>query len=592
MTDTPKIDALKNASSRSDLARLLDVNVVFLTNILYKVGTENQYKQFSIPKRGKGVRVISAPNDKLKDLQRRIANLLIDCRQELFNSKKIKNNFSFGFEKDKSIISNASRHKGKRIILNLDLRDFFESFNFGRVRGYFISNRDFKLTPVVATTLAQAACYKGVLPQGSPCSPVITNFICNIMDMRLAKLAKELGCTYTRYADDITFSTNKKIFPEELAIPELEGVILGSRLVNEITKAGFKVNDAKTRLAYKSSRQEVTGLTVNQIVNVDRRYAKKVRALAQTLYSTGKYKLPDENGNMILGSLARLEGMFSFIDSIDKFNNKNKKNKQPERSKKVKSESKNDCLCLNSREKAYSKFIYYKYFHGNTVPTILTEGKTDRIYLTSALHSLSADYPNLIEETNNGKKIKFNIFKPNFKTDYLWGSLNGTDNLKSFVKNYQEKYNFYYEIDAKNPVIMIIDNDTGANGLIKYLNGKVKSLKDIKSPKDIRNMPYIHAFYNLYIVLTPLSESGEQTSMEDLFTSDILETLLDGKKFNKANEQNTETEYSKHIFSIKVVRDKNRNIDFKGFKPIFDAIEAIIRHYQELSKSRIINKAR
>ncbi|HGJ5898325.1 retron Ec67 family RNA-directed DNA polymerase/endonuclease [Arsenophonus apicola] len=591
MTDTKKIDALKNASSRNDLAKLLNVNVIFLTNILYKVGTDNQYKQFSIPKRGTGIRVISAPNDKLKDLQRRIANLLIDCRQELFNSKKIKNNFSFGFEKDKSIISNASRHKGKRIILNLDLRDFFGSFNFGRVRGYFISNRDFKLTPVVATTLAQAACYKGVLPQGSPCSPVITNFICNIMDMRLAKLAKELGCTYTRYADDITFSTNKKIFPEELAIPELEGVILGSRLVNEITKAGFKVNDAKTRLAYKSSRQEVTGLTVNQIVNVDRRYAKKVRALAQTLYSTGKYKLPDKNGNMILGNLARLEGMFSFINFIDKSNNiENKKNKQPEKYVKVQEKLNGYRLRLNAREKAYSKFIYYKYFHGNTIPTILTEGKTDRIYLTTALHSLSAIYPNLIEETNNGKKIKLNICKSNTKASYFLDLSGGTANLKKFVMRYRDEYELYYGTDAKNPVIIILDNDSGPNKLLDHLKNKVENCpNDVKS---MRRMKYIHVTHNLYIVLTPLSESVRETSMEDLFSPEVLNITLNGKYFNKANDQDTETEYSKHIFSTKVVRDKNRNIDFKGFKPIFDAIEAIINHYQELSKSRIINKAR
>lgn len=181
MVATSKLLLLKVAASRADLAKLLDVKLVFLTNILYRIGTDNQYKDFSIPKKGKGVRLISAPEDSLKDLQRRIADLLMECRDETFKIKKIKNNYSFGFERNKSIISNAFRHRGKNIILNIDLKDFFKSFNFGRVRGYFLSNRDFLLNPIVATTLAKAACYKGSLPQGSPCSPVITNLICSIM---------------------------------------------------------------------------------------------------------------------------------------------------------------------------------------------------------------------------------------------------------------------------------------------------------------------------------------------------------------------------------------------------------------------------
>lgn len=96
------------------------------------------------------------------------------------------------------------------------------------------------------------------------------------MDMRLAKLAKKYGCTYSRYADDITISTNKNTFPLEMATVQPEGVVLGKVLVKEIENSGFEINDSKTRLTYKTSRQEVTGLTVNRIVNIDRCYYKKL----------------------------------------------------------------------------------------------------------------------------------------------------------------------------------------------------------------------------------------------------------------------------------------------------------------------------
>ena len=100
-------------------------------------------------------------------------------------------------------------HVGSKYVLNIDLQDFFDSFNFGRVRGFFIKNRNFQLNPDVATVIAQIACYDNKLPQGSPCSPVITNLISHSLDIRLASLAKKYKCTYTRYADDITFSTRE-----------------------------------------------------------------------------------------------------------------------------------------------------------------------------------------------------------------------------------------------------------------------------------------------------------------------------------------------------------------------------------------------
>lgn len=582
MTRTSKLDALRVAASREDLAKLLNVKLVFLTNVLYRIGTDNQYTQFPVPKKGNGIRMISAPTERLKDLQRRICDLLSECRNELFISQGTINNYSFGFEKDKSIILNAFRHRNKRTILNIDLSNFFESINFGRVRGYLMSNKDFLLNPIVATTIAKAACYKGVLPQGSPCSPVISNLICSIMDIRLAKLAKENGCSYSRYADDITFSTNKINFPRELALLQPEGVILGKVLVNEIKRAGFEINDSKTRLAYKPSRLEVTGLTVNKIVNVERRYSDKTRALAHTLYSTGEYKLPDENGDMVVGSLDKLEGMFGFIDQLDKFNNiQKKKSKQPEKYALAPATLHSFKSKLNSREKAYGKFIYYKFFHGHSCPTIVTEGKTDRIYLKTALHALSANYHELHRNRKDGKgkEIDLNILKITDKLNYFLNISGGTADLKKFVERYKEHYSSYYGSFPKQPVIMVLDNDSGPKELLNYLRNKVKSCPD--DIEAIRKMRYVHIFHNLYMLLTPLTDTGNETSMEDLFPTDVLSIELDGKKFNKSNDGDSKTEYGKHVFSVKIVKDKKRKIDFSKFSYIFDIIKEIKSHYQQ-----------
>lgn len=139
----------------------------------------------------------------------------------------------------------------------IDLENFFDCFHFGRVCGYFLKYSDFRLPVEVATVIAQLTCYQGKLPQGSPCSPIITNLICSIFDIRLLKFAKKYRLNYTRYADDLTFSTNnfKFLTVEATFFEELE---------KEIVDVGFRINIKKTKVQYRDSRQEVTGIIVNK----------------------------------------------------------------------------------------------------------------------------------------------------------------------------------------------------------------------------------------------------------------------------------------------------------------------------------------
>lgn len=166
-------------------------------------------------------------------------------------------NISHAFQKEKSIITNAQIHRNKRFVLNIDLENFFNSFHFGRVKGFFEKDKNFKVPPDVALIIAQLTCYQGVLPQGAPSSPIITNLICRILDLRILKLAKKYKLDYSRYADDLTFSTNIRSFDAQ----EKEFL---SVLETEIKRAGFKINTKKTRLQFNNSRQEVTGLIVNK----------------------------------------------------------------------------------------------------------------------------------------------------------------------------------------------------------------------------------------------------------------------------------------------------------------------------------------
>ena len=205
--------ALKAATSLSDVAKLLGFKPKAVSYLLYKKPAATKYKTFQIPKRNGGQRTIQAPTAALKLLQRKLSVLLQDCVDKINKAKHRKDRIAHGFKRKRSIFTNAREHGHRRWVFNLDLEDFLPTINFGRVRGLFIKNRDFGLRENVATVIAQIACHENSLPQGSPCSPVISNLVGHLLDMRLVRLAFDARCMYSRYADDLTFSTNQGEFP-------------------------------------------------------------------------------------------------------------------------------------------------------------------------------------------------------------------------------------------------------------------------------------------------------------------------------------------------------------------------------------------
>jgi RNA-directed DNA polymerase len=245
-----------------------------LTRWSHAAGHSHAYSTFEIAKRSGGTRKISSPAVPLRDIQRRLARVLADVYRP--------RSCVHGFTRGMSIVSNARSHARRRHILNVDLQGFFAAINFGRVRGVLMA-KPFQFHPSIATTIARLACRDDQLPQGAPTSPILANMVCMRLDGELMRLAEQLGCRYTRYADDLTFSTNRPIFPADLAVlvspPLGTHAAVGPALTSLINANGFAINPDKVRLSSKNSAQRVTGLIVNRFPNVPRKFVRQLRAM-------------------------------------------------------------------------------------------------------------------------------------------------------------------------------------------------------------------------------------------------------------------------------------------------------------------------
>ena len=380
------IKELKVCKDLSDLALLLDVQPRFLSKQIYHVDDADKYYSFSIPKKNGLERHIHSPNTKLKFIQTRLSRLLYQCYFDLHDKPKNPSRvLSHGFQRgrDLSIYTNANRHTNKRYVFNADIENFFPSFNFGRVRGYFAKNKNFALTETVATVIAQTACFNNSLPQGAPTSPIITEFISQILDYRLQSLASRYRCTYSRYADDITFSTNLREFPTYISYlcPKQKNWVAGAELEKGVAKSGFELNVKKVRMQHFNQRQATTSLTVNKKVNVGSYYYKGVRLYAHAMMTSGKAvssKKAIEPGKPL--SANQILGMLSHVHDIK---GRELEHKALRFYKEVKAAPHYLRLMGN--------FYHYQRIHINPRPIIICEGKTDYIYLKEAIRWNVAD---------------------------------------------------------------------------------------------------------------------------------------------------------------------------------------------------------
>lgn len=240
--------------------------------------TRRRYTSFEIRKKSGGVRQIDAPRRGLKNI--------LYYLNKIFQSIYTPLSAATGFVQGKSVVDNAQCHIGKNYVFNIDLKDFFPSITQPRVWKR-LQLKPLNISQPIANIIAGLCCMKKkeqngsvsyILPQGAPTSPIITNMICDKLDRRLIGLAARFNLTYTRYADDITFSSDHYVYAEDGDFrKELERII---------TDQGFSINEKKTRLQKKGSHQEVTGLIVNEKANVARKYVRELRSI---LYIWEKY---------------------------------------------------------------------------------------------------------------------------------------------------------------------------------------------------------------------------------------------------------------------------------------------------------------
>lgn len=274
--------------TRSDVASLLGVSLKQLTWWIWALDERKQYQRFEIARRSGGdPREINAPIKPIKDMQRGLAHHIA----QIYRPRS----HVHGFVEGRSVISNSSRHRRKTWVLRVDLWKFFDEINFGRVRGIFLKP-PFDYSEEVATTLAQLCCHHNALPQGAPTSPIISNLVCRQLDSELADLARKERCHVTRYADDITISTDRTVFPASLASWEGGRSTVGPELAQLIDENGFKVNKQKTTLTRYTQRQRVTGLVINEKLNVPRDYVRSLRSL---LYVWERYGPDDAEAAML-----------------------------------------------------------------------------------------------------------------------------------------------------------------------------------------------------------------------------------------------------------------------------------------------------
>lgn len=289
--------------------------------------TKGRYREFYIPKRSGGRRRISAPRTGTYKHMLHALNLLLSA---VYTPSA----HAMGFAPGRSIVTGAKVHVGQHFVFNTDLHDFFPSVRRARVKSRLLLP-PFSFTEEVAIAIAGLCTLRVdhpsgddgssgrptyVLPQGAPTSPLLTNAVCDRLDRRLAGLARRRGANYTRYADDITFSSPHNLYSE--------GSTFRTELSRILAVEGFEMNEAKTRVQRSGQRQEVTGLVVNRRVNVCRHYVRSLRAV---LYVWRRYGydaalaallrhdrvVPERRGRRRLPDLTRvIEGRLLFVRQV------------------------------------------------------------------------------------------------------------------------------------------------------------------------------------------------------------------------------------------------------------------------------------
>lgn len=581
-----KIINFKNIKSVEEFCMEMEIKETTLN--YYNYGLSKNFEKYhvkNIKKSGGGDRQLLIPHKVLRGFQKKLANELTKYIQLKYNKK---NNIVHSYKKEKSIITHGKNHINKKIMISLDYKDFFPSINFFRVRGFFKNNKHFQLSDELATMLANLICYSdglkidknnwnksSQLPQGAPTSPLISNLICKGVDYKLSKIAFKNKLKYTRYADNLTFSTNIN-----LSNAKIEKIILEIKKISNLE--GFEINNDKTYVRRNYQQQRSLSIVLNKKINVTKNYYLETKAMCHSLYKSGAFVV---NGRK--SSINHLIGRVSYIYHLD-----------------LQNKIKND-----SKKIMYDQIMKFNLLFNEKEPIIFVEGISEKRILKAALKRLILNDPNnetykkFIEINGDNKyRYKFKIYlsKRNEKDNpkNFLKITKGGDALKVFMNNYiKDKYGFKnfchkYPNNEIRPIILLYDNELG-DDCENWGNNK-NSLKPIQKTlfenrnniklkecyEELKNKNFYKYDKNLNICVLPNSNlDSNNIQIEDLLDEKIINGKhWNGKTLNHKGGKNTnKNEYTKNQLSIFVAQNwKNKDFEFKKFKEVFELFEKII----------------
>ena len=298
--------ALLSINTWRELSYLLNLTPLQVEQII----NNPSYIEFKIPKKKGKPRLICQPNAELMKIQRRL-NLYFQAIYEFHIPSCVHGFVSKSNTANRSIVTNAKPHIGKKNILVIDLKDFFTTIRAKRVKKLFSS---WGINDEIASTLALLCTYKGTLPMGAPTSPIVSNLCSYELDMKLMRFCELNQVNYSRYADDLTFSSNENISDE-----------LIQSLIQMIRENGFEINYKKLRRIGSYRKQKITGIIVNEKLSVERKLKKKLRAIEHDIKLNGIAKAAERHfgsskpvSDEIQNKFQRkINGLKSFRDMVE-----------------------------------------------------------------------------------------------------------------------------------------------------------------------------------------------------------------------------------------------------------------------------------
>lgn len=291
-------DKYNNLLSSFNLVNTTDIKKI--NKILYNISNniDANYEEIIIHKKSGGLRFLYEPSKELKNIQKRILKNVLE-------EKKL-SNYSYAYRKKVSVLDNAKPHVKKDVIVKLDIKDFFDNITFNMVYDSCFNETLYpKRMGMLFTNLCM---YNNKLPQGAPTSGFISNIVLRNFDEKIGSYCEKRKISYTRYSDDLTFSGNFNV--NDLI-----------KYVNKLLyEYNFRLNKKKIKVVRKKTRQRVTGIVVNEKVNIRRNYKRKIR---QEVYYIKKYNLKDHLKNITYKSdeetyLLNLLGRINFVYNITK----------------------------------------------------------------------------------------------------------------------------------------------------------------------------------------------------------------------------------------------------------------------------------